>query len=278
MSTLLQRGAPRGLTLPSGTPRIDWGNPITRGLVGCWVPTGEGGAVPIIRDLVTQTFLEPAGSPTIQATPYGLAACDAGYAGWTAYTPTSQKPTSAFSLLWFGSLRGTSYYGYPSLLGLSYGSGNSSPYNCAAIQRTGNQFELAWNNSSSQVSPTFSTPSVSSGAYSLLGTVKLGGSYAVYLNGTTLLTGSAAAGTISYAGAGIDQIGVGVLPSSTNNYAGAGMCIGLLWNRQLTPGESATISADPTNFLIYPEDDLWSMLVGYSASAPFIQPEIMVIT
>lgn len=88
------------------------------------------------------------------------------------------------------------------------------------------------------------------GASAVLGTVTKGGNYYGWINGKNQTSGSAAGGAITYT---TPIIRVGIY-TTTTNFADCGFSVGCLWNRQLDFGESALISADPTNFLLFPGD------------------------
>lgn len=260
----------RGLWLPGGQPKIDWSNPITAGLVGCWVVTGEGGANPVIRDLVTQGVLTSikAAKPTILSGPFGPQAIDGGAlangAGWQGVAQQSQKAVSAFSILWSGSIT-TGSGAFPPFLSVGQGSG-ASGYTMA-LRRNSNIMSLSWFNGGSFIN--IDTGIVSNGFYSVLGSVKLGANALIYRNGLFTSSTPAAAGTLTYNPP--DSIAVGAFSSGvgvTQN-AGGKMSVGLLWNRQLNSGESALISADPTNFLAFP-GDMNSLLLGGAAMAAFL--------
>ena len=129
---LLPKKSPRGLYLPPGVPRIDWTNPITEGLIGCWVATGEGGAgSPILRDLVTQTTLAPTNSVNFLNTQCGLVAKDNAVGGWSAVAQPTQMPTLAVSMMWFGQCYSEESAGeQTALIGCGYSNSWSSPVLC----------------------------------------------------------------------------------------------------------------------------------------------------
>jgi hypothetical protein len=271
MSTLLRKKAARGLSLPGGMPRIDWSNPITAGLVGCWVPTGEGGSTPIIRDLVSQNVLLPTGAAVLTAGPVGLEAKGGVNIGWKGLLTPNQKPTNSFSCLYFGSVTATPAvggYGFAPLFGCEYTSTWTAPYFSWGWYRTSNSSASAAivsNDNASYIDFSVTTPPAVGALTSLLGSVTLGGPFTVYSNGKFLGKGSnTSAGSIGYTANSAVCVGTQNFASSGTN-SGTGMCVGAIWNRSLTSGESALISADPTNFLIFPEDDLFSLLIGRSS-------------
>lgn len=286
MSTLVARKSPRGLVLPAGQPTIDWSNPITAGLVGCWVPTGEGGAVPVIRDLVTQQLMLPAsGGGSIISSPLGMQAQDSSTTNvpnWSAAATAGQQPPSAFSVLWFGSIISNDNLGYnnPALLACPFGDANDSPWYSWGFERAtgGTDLWLTYNFSGTYEQVT--APAVfplASGAYeplapqagySFLGSVTSGGNGYIWGNGQLLVSTGAGSGSITYGTPSFVCVGSGF----SGNNAGAGMCLGLLWNRQLSPAESAQISADPTSILIFPEDRLFYSVVGASAASVVLSP------
>ena len=123
----------RGLFFPSGTPIIDWDNPITAGLVGCYVVTAEGGALGIIRCLVTDniltnTYLQSPGTTlaSIKSGPIGMQALDndssGNGSGFGGPLPPGQQVQN-YSVLWAGTIQGLGNNltnGYPFFFGASY--------------------------------------------------------------------------------------------------------------------------------------------------------------
>ncbi len=246
----------RGLWLPGGTPAIDWTNQITDGLIACWVATGEVGNS-FIRDYVSQSLLPAAGTPVIKSAAIGMQAIDASGSNWYGPTASSHKPTVAFSVLWFGTFYGGGNNSgvHPALFAMYPNNSNGSPFLGPGFCQTGvnTAIEFTYNNTSSfqQTSPS---GLVSAGVpVCLLGSANLGGKEYVFKNGLLVSNVSALTGSaISYGATARTAIGAGSQGGGAN--AGGGMCLGLLWNRQLTLGESALISADPTNFLMFPQD------------------------
>lgn len=252
--------SPRGLWLPGGQPTIDWTNPITAGLVGCWVVTGEGGPNPFIRDLVTQNIVAAVGvGATIQSGTTGMQACDNNVARFGANLPVSQTPPSAFSILWFGSILGASGTN-PFLIG-AIGTGGD-PWGLYRSSAQG--VSLITNNAGSNVilASTTILSAAASGNYCVLGSATSGLAL-LYKNGVLITSSNP---TISSITSVLPKLFIGAT-SIGGGHANAGMSVGLLWNRQLTPGESALISADPTNFLLFPGDQMQNYRVGVAALA-----------
>jgi hypothetical protein len=257
----------RGLILPGGTPSIDWSNPITAGLVGCWVTRGEGGANPVIRDLVTQIKLTATNGATaasvVGGSP-GLVAKDNGASYWSALAPVSQRPVKAFTMLWFGSILGTTTL-TPELFAEQTIPGGSHMF---GLYRNGNATGLNLITNNGGASVIIAGTGFFSGAtpatYCALGSITSGGTAFIYRNGS--LFTSAAAGTVAISSDATSTILVGT-NKQAGAYPNAGMSVSLLWNRQLSPGESALISADPTNFLVFPGDLPVGLLGGKTSQA-----------
>src|ERR1700757_625835 len=248
---------PRGLWLPPGLPILDPTAPINRGRVGCWVTTGEGGAVPVIRDLVTQNILTRTGTgPTIGVGSFGLQASDNNSGnGWTAPLSAARQPTTAWTCLWFGQLANGANQGM-FVGGLNNNTG-SNPYYSWGIQRSSSgQIDITTNASGGYAISGFSPfASTNSGIYCLVGSLTMGGTIYVYSNGTFVGSSSAVSGTIAYTGSAVVNVGT---QQGLGRSASAGMAIGCVWNRQLTLGESARVSANPSAGLLFPRDLLYA--------------------
>ena len=104
--------------------------------------------------------------------------------------------------------------------------------------------------------------------YSFLTSVSTGGPAYLYRNGLFFASSTVSAGTITYSSPKI-IIGCETTGGTPGNSA---MCVGAMWNRQLTPAESLQISGDPTGFLTFPgDDDLEEMFGGqYTRRGPFL--------
>lgn len=270
----------RGLLLPAGMPTLNWQDPIAAGLLGCWVVTGEGGAASVIRDLVTQSVLPLSGAASIVSGQTGMQAQDAAGAGWRQLTPASQQPTLAFTLLWFGSFisAGAALANAPSLIGSWYNSTGGFPFRSWCICRlAATELYFAWNNSSTfetlTAFPGFLSSGVGTGC--VVSSMTVGGTARIYANGQQIASGSAPAGVIAYTSTSPTIVGFSPAIGTANT--GAGMSVGMLWGRQLNPGESVDMSLNPTRLLIYPEDELFSMVVGYGAVTPTGRPRVLFV-
>ena len=259
---------PRGLILPGGTPRIDWSNSITNGLVGCWVTTGEGGANPVIRDLVSQGLATVTGSgPAIIGTARGLTAAGTTSQCWTASVPpafTTLGVANQVTTLWFGSVLGVSNTSAPcSIFGISAGGGTNVGIGIFERNDSNTNISFGWANSGGLAERyTIAGVLSSGGVYSLLGSVTSHGTAYIYSGGQLIGREADASGGSAYFAEPNVAVTIGSNPSLRTRYSGCGLYVGCIWNRQLSPGESATISADPTNFLLFEEDMLWATPVG----------------
>lgn len=254
--------------MPGGQPVIDWTNPITAGLVGCWVTTGEGGAKPVLRDLVSQTSLPGVGTaPSIKAGPVGLEARDgADNQGFLGLATAAQKPTRGASLLWFGRFLAAGT-GANRLFGCIYNNPQSFPFDGFNLQRpNGNNIQFAVNVNGSQVNVT-AAQTFTTGVYAFLGSFFPDSDDLMYLYGNGNLLANASGGStgsVQYTATTSFSVGYEV---TFGGHANAGMCVGAAWNRRLSPGESVLISADPTNFLLFPGDIARNVLGGATLSA-----------
>jgi hypothetical protein len=252
MAKILRR--PRGLWLPGGKPSINTNEPMTGGLQGCWVATGENG----IRDLVTGTVLAPTGTPSIVAAATGMQAKDTASNGWTLTAAASQRPTTAVSIMWMGQIYGAGVNAtyYPAFIACYFNNVSGNPTYCwSLVHRATNNLYLYWNNGTAQninATPFFNA--AASAPYCIIGTVSPGNNAYIYKNGILAQSGAAASGAITYGATA--TIGIGIYPGNITSFANGGMSIGAMWNRALSPGECNILGNDPTRILSFPADGL----------------------
>lgn len=180
--------------------------------------------------------------------------CKALAQGVIGTTSPGHRPTTAWTCLAFFTVTAApsannaciqyskSSTGTPKSWGLERGSGNSNT-----------DLLIRYNNAGVDTTTTLTSflSSGTSGVYAAAVAITIGGSYYSALNGILRQSGSIAAGAITYSNNNTE---------AGNSGANASPNILLhafaLWNRALAPGELVEVSADPTRFLLFPQDDL----------------------
>lgn len=234
---------------PRGIPCVDWSHPLSVGLLGYWLPIGG-----VLFDVTGRGATLPAvNAPTFGVGPNAIEAVDAANAYWKREAPAYLRPTAAVSVLWRGRIFGNGVRtDNPGLLTCFYTTTNSVPFLSYGLHRpAGSTTAIAmfWNNGSFQ-SLTSSAVITNGALHTFVGSLALGGGSGaaqIYASGVSVASGTPSAGTIGY---GTAQLIVGAHISTTSNYVEAGFHVGAVWNRGLSAGEAARISAAPYSILI----------------------------
>ena len=148
-------------------------------------------------------------------------------------------------MLWFGQITGvpTKNSGVPLIA--SYGT-----FRNWGLSRftTGTSLSIVRSNSLLSFSNAFT--SGTSGFYGVVGTVLSGGSARAFVNGNLIGSTSASSFSQTYS----SNLTYVVNDATIEADSTSAFSLGALWSRQLSPGESALTSSDPTNFLLFPGD------------------------
>ncbi|HZT90277.1 MAG TPA: hypothetical protein VFA12_20220 [Stellaceae bacterium] len=235
-----------------GVPKIDWSNPLTKGLVACFFPVGNK-----IIDLVSGVYLTPTGTVSRSLGPEGVEANSAGTGYWSlAALPTWQVTTQG-TLLYSGRILARSFSNFR-IFGLDPNPTNASPFTALTIYDGTPDIQLGYNNGSAFEAFT-SGPNPSNGdVVSMVVTLTMGGAVNWYNKGAPVSSGTAVAGTIAYT-AGTMYIGGS--SAGDGDYA---MALAALYNVAIPASAAQELSRDPTRFLIFP-DDVVSSILGAAA-------------
>jgi hypothetical protein len=254
---------PRVGIIKSGIPRIDWSNPLSFGLVGCYVPgvtggfnlAGLGGNLALGTGSTSKQTALGASVDTASANSQMQAVAPAAFTNWTF----------GASLYWLGNKYGAAT-GNSDFVGIEYNTAGTSPFWFIGLVHTTNEARCVWNASGSyndtSSAGTFNAPV---GINSLLGTFQPSGNVVLYAGGIAKLTKTMASAP---------QIGAGA-PITIGGYATAGATswnncsdnLVYIWNRPLSAAEALILDQDRFGLLIWPDDDLFGELVGAAAAA-----------
>lgn len=249
--------------IPPGLPVINWGNPITTGLITCFVPSASPNSK-IIYDL------------TYRSNPVTLQA-SAAYSTWNegvgligTVASSGAEATASSNLLLTGAAPGVSLFwrgtvlalgltknvGQSSqLIGLTYDNAGSSPFFAcsiiAAVSST-NDAGLMWDVAGVSAKSSATTVPVAGAVVSYGGTLLVGGNALFYVNGALFNSTAFGASNITYGTA--PQLCFGTDSSTGTGFTNAISSIACIWNRALSASEMASLGNDPYQMLIFPND------------------------
>jgi hypothetical protein len=271
--TLIRR--PVG-TIPQGVPRVDWNHPINAGLLACYMPAAS------LTDLCGRGPRLVALSGTgFQVTQYG-SGTTAGYQlGYYAPLPTSLQPSMAFSMHVAGSSLSITSGNYADGCGLTYttspGQAWSAPYVAflvRVVEGSGgaSQYspQLLWNSGDVLGSGLYLSPKINNTgqAFSILGTLQVGGSVIGYVNGGPPSSTTTGGSAVAYGSTPYFFVGAG----ATGEY-GVSAVVARLWGNVRSQGDAIVLAADPFAGLIFPSDEVETQLKPNGA-APSVVPGI----
>lgn len=256
MAGLLRPGATLRIPrrLPTGNLSIDWSHPLTRGLIGCFVPGVMGGVnltaqcPPLAIKTATDTRKVNQEGPCWTST-----ADSAGLFGASA--PAAFTTWTQFSLYWRGFF--TSYAtGNSKIFGVEFNNIGSSPFVVASMGFGGNNvpFVVEWNTNGTYTANVGTT--LTAGFQSLGATFKVGGNVVAYRNGLVLNT--TAFGATAPTNAASSLINFQTSNGNTGNLSASGN-VGYVWNRELSAAEVTQLDLDPYAFLVADEPEMQAL-------------------
>ena len=247
---LPRRGIRR--TIGGGVPRIDWSNPLTDGLIGCYVPGVTGGYN--LTGLGANLTPGSAGNAfvtTKEGAAWTTASASGGFS--TASAPAAWKTGNA-TLYMRGYNSSTTNANY--IFGVFYGTG-TNPYYVVSIgvpNASPNVLQAQWNTGGTYTTGSNSTKSPGT-FFSYGATFAVGGNVLSYLNGVQ-------AASNSFGASAPNNTGTDTLSLFTTQPIDLLINIALAWNYPLTAAQVAALDADPYQFLIWPEDEIFALLKG----------------
>jgi len=247
-------------------PRVDWSNPLTDGLIGCYLP-GTLQGIPIVGPKLSQGDGGP-GSRVVLKEGYAYRSNTTGSNTGLITTAPAAYTGSAFSCYWRGRINGAPGDTFPSLIGVTYTNSDTNPFYGRMIAGDSSDYlaiGCRWNNAGTLASPTTAidvTGSYGAQPFSLCGTFLTGGNSILYKNGVSAASDAFGAGAPSFSG---PQLFINQYVPGTPRTVNADCSLALFWNRQLSASEVLQLDKNPYQFLIYPEEDMLVTLVGAAA-------------
>lgn len=249
----------RGLFKPSGAPRINWADPLTDGLCAYWLMTpAQGGLLELVHG--GRTAFASGQVVPFQSLYGAVAKFTAQLAGPTlsnAYLGITTKVSM------FGHVRCTKSgcVAY----GRAANAGHSTPYLDfgAWCENSGNtHFRCSL---SDGTTTTVNVASFSDSLWHFLGGTYDGTTVVAY-GDASVATAGMAIGANTVRDGGQNFVFGGSRSSPGEDFTGDQLWNGL-WNRALTSVEKERLRLDPFCFLIWPEDDLFALMVAAGTAA-----------
>lgn len=247
----------RSTRQPPGMARIDWNNPITRGLRAAWMASSANMLVNSVQGSGVGD-LTATGSPPIVPTPYGLGYDFNGSSQFL--TNTSNSAVTDVPCTFFVFCNPRVVDGRP--LTISTGTTADdvigfqlSSTNINAQHYDGGTNALAYTSISTSI------------WYSFTGQF-LSDSRAIYVNGrlSNRTTGAVAAAS------GINRVTIGYAPWSSGEYLNGTIALPMMWNRALSDEEILSVSINPWQ-LFATQRRLWFAPSGGGATTTTINAE-----
>lgn len=230
-------------TQPVAPVRVDWGNPITRGLLVAAVPS-------ILRELVTGKALTPVSSPIVQETPSGRAGRSDGAASYYGCDIPTVTLTSAFTIMWLGRASGT-----PGLDTRSFCVASSASNNPLAMinvsASTATKMRTFWRDDAGNFPaslPDSNAVAFQTGRPKMLalrvpdmGAANTGAA-TLFIDGVQDVTSAQYTSTTLT----VNRVGVGCLyRAAAGSFFAGDSVVGFFWNRALTDTEIQAVTRNP---------------------------------
>lgn len=261
----------RGLTVPrrrrlwlpnSQLPRIDWSNPLTHGLLACYVPASQ-----TLVDLCNRgpilAYVTPSAANVIGG-PEGLAmsAQTTSRGAWTTITPAVQI-NQPVTLFWRGMATANAVTDQCGLIAVRYSNNaGTTPFVSYGLARgagaslDNDSFCLQWGSGATYVSAgfNFSWSTNYNKIFSLAASLAFPNSNKLYVNGILKSTPNMSVPLTFPYGTG-PRLYIGCVPGETTANDNLVTNIAMIFNAQLTDQQVADLSFNPYGFLIYPQDE-----------------------
>jgi len=243
-------------------PRINWDHPLTVGLIGCYLPGVLRGYALVGPALSNGNG--GAGAQGITQDGASLKSTTSGSSrGLVATAPSNFKTWTGMTQYWRGVLNGNCDP-YCNLFGVSYTDSDTNPYIHLAISGDSDGYarlRAFYNAGGSGVTgPSVDVTGRYGQVVSFATSALVGGLINFYVNGVPLGSpNSLTALPISSANSKV-VLNQGI--DAVNRSPNADCTAAYIWSRELTGVELKLLHDDPYCFLIYPEDEIFSRLVG----------------
>lgn len=253
---------PKRNVIPGGVPKINWNDPLTKGLLACYLPAAYQG--PIIYNLVGDggdLTLDTGASYTITPEGVGLLNTSAN-GGAKAPAPLSFLVSPFASLYWRG-YHFASATDNVALIGIQYTDTDVQPWEIFSIEQyvpsqIAADGEVNFSNFNA-LGPINNFNAFDRGSWGSTYD-NTTGTFSLYKNGGII------ANTINGAASGWifinPTINFGYYSAVPTRIANTASMFGCIWNRLLSPQELREIDIDPYRFLVWPQDDMWASSVS----------------
>jgi hypothetical protein len=231
---------------------IDYGNPLTSGLVAAYVFT-DGNAINLVSGSDTLTLT---GDASLSAS--GLEAPNSGsLTGAILASPPSSFQSAAVTLFWRGQFHGDGTIGNnPPLVSMFHNDTNASPFISYGLNRRNPVQDALYglysegsNSHNISMSAVIDTGAGYDTPVSYILT-RTSGATGVYKNGT-LIGADSVSGAISYGAT--PALAINRHITVTGDSANTNTELVFIWDRVLTSGEIADLTANPRFFLASPD-------------------------
>jgi hypothetical protein len=228
---------------------VDWNHPLSRSLVGCWLPgiTGPFDIAKKISPLVQQSACATGTGPDGP----GLNS-SANSAAYTLLAPTVLKilgPDNGFTLYWRGFQLSTPDANSNYIV-VSYDNASGSPFVVFGIGLNGSS-QLAWQGNNGSFQSFLDTSAPVSGLNSFAATFSSTKTQNLYKNG--LITGAGQAASTPSTTA-TSTFSIASFPSITTRKLNCITYIAAAWNRMLTDSELLWLHLEPYSLF---EENFW---------------------
>lgn len=251
MSVLLR---PRlwGSDKPTGSVSIEWGHPLTQGLIFADPVVGAGA---VTRDLVMPTVTGRPSSPGTSLVVQGAVVTPPGPTNGMLYSYVqgplypSHQSYSAAQRVMFTSLTGDMYHGYGTHGAATLGVGSGSGVLLMGANEPGKLVGITFQNAGPSLAAGVRGPAVAPTLgrwYDLVGTYSPTRGPVLYIDGVSYNTPYNVTGTIGPI-SGL-QLAVGYYPNWLST-GGSKVAYTYLWDRALTSDEVAQLRSYPYDFL-----------------------------
>jgi hypothetical protein len=254
---------------PLGT-RINWGHPLARGLVGCWLLNeGVGWRV---CDLINKNILS---ATTVSGNSWKLSNFGSGLSFTGSYSgyclpsiPSSLRISFPLTFVFDFTFTAGGDTNYPALAGVAWrGDSNTSPYSCYGFggdNTVKNNF--GWNNAGTSGSTALITTPI--GRNHQVG-VATSGFQGHYINGVLVASGTAALTTPSYHA--LSQLHIGGATSWAHQATITAHNM-LIYNRALSYAEITYLYAFPYCMIERPAYPVWMATAVAATGSLLIHP------
>lgn len=246
---------------PLGT-QINWSNPLTKSLVGCWLLNeGSGNKA---NDLLRASNLI-----NFNANTYFLGdrvSTQVDGAGFWGFLSPNLEKAPPVTIVWYGMFTGTPEAN-ANIFGISWNNLGSSPYCCYSINvdASGGDFRIALNNGGTFVGMASGYTIESNIPYVVVAVFRSNSNRELFVNGNSVLLSTTSYSSPTF---GNSIVLFGAEPGATTRNTACVNYFGMFFHRALTVSEIRSITDNPYQFIQQPKS-WWKAAV--EAAGTFIK-------